>query len=48
MLFIDSNALRVSGVRSSGTVYAAYGTLMLLYVITCGTVFYGVMVNVVQ
>ena len=37
MLFIDSSTLRVSGVTrpSSGvkeTVYAAYGTVMLLYV----------------
>ena len=37
MFFIDSNTLHVSGVTrpSSGvqqTVYAAYGTLMLLYV----------------
>ena len=45
MLFIDSNALHVSGVTrpSSGVqeaVCAAYGSLMLLYVITCGIYFF--------
>ena len=43
MLFIVSNALHVSGVTrpSSGAqeLYAVYGTLMLLYVMVCSTVF---------
>jgi len=42
MLFIDSDTLHVSGVtpiiRSSGTVCAAYGTVMLFYVMIGSTI----------